>query len=99
MKWLYTEFELPLIPVPTVVRLGAQPFGGAASYKLAAYANGDFAGLNVVTTITPNMKLNFTYVQVEEQLTGCRRRSRTLTAAWYAGGQLRRYQLRPASRR
>ena len=47
MKWLYTEFEVPLIPVPTVVRLGAQPFGGAATYKLAAYANGDFAGVNV----------------------------------------------------
>jgi hypothetical protein len=53
-------------PVPTVVRIGAQPFGAAASYKLAAYATGDYAGLNVVTTITPNVKLNFTYVQVEE---------------------------------
>ena len=71
VKWLYTEFEMPLIPVPTVVRLGAQPFGSAANYKLAAYATGDFAGVNVVSTITPNVKLNFTYVQVEEQLTGC----------------------------
>jgi hypothetical protein len=70
LKWLYTEFELPLIPVPTVVRIGAQPFGGAASYKLAAYANGDYAGLNMVTTITPNVKLNFTYVQAEEALVG-----------------------------
>ena len=72
LKWLYTEFEVPLIPVPTVVRIGAQPFGGAASYKLAAYATGDFAGLNVVTTITPNVKINFTYVQVEEALSGSR---------------------------
>ena len=71
IKWLYTEFEVPLIPVPTVVRLGAQPFGGAANYKLAMYATGDFAGLNVVSTITPNVKLNFTYVQVEEMLSGC----------------------------
>jgi hypothetical protein len=70
LKWLYTEFELPLIPIPTVVRIGAQPFGGAASYKLAAYANGDYAGLNMVTTITPNVKLNFTYVQAEEALVG-----------------------------
>jgi len=70
LKWLYTEFELPLIPVPTVVRVGAQPFGGAASYKLAAYANGDYAGLNMVTTITPNVKVNFTYVQAEEALVG-----------------------------
>src|SRR6185295_11654488 len=66
IKWLYTEFEVPLIPVPTVVRLGAQPFGGAASYKLAAYANGDYAGVNIVSTITPNVKVNFTYVQAEE---------------------------------
>ena len=35
VKWLYTEFELPLIPVPTVARIGAQPFGAAANYKLA----------------------------------------------------------------
>ena len=72
LKWLYTEFELPLIPVPTVVRIGAQPFGAAASYKLAAYATGDYPGLNLVSTITPNVKINFTYVQVEEQLSGCR---------------------------
>jgi hypothetical protein len=72
LKWLYTEFEVPLIPVPTVVRLGAQPFGAAAAYKLATYATGDFPGVNVVSTITPNVKLNFTYVQVEEQLSGCR---------------------------
>jgi len=71
VKWLYTEFELPLIPVPTVVRLGAQPFGSAANYKLAAYATGDFPGVNIVSTITPNVKINFTYVQVEEALTGC----------------------------
>src|SRR6185369_6003704 len=70
LKWLYTEFELPLIPVPTVVRIGAQPFGAAASYKLAAYATGDYAGLNLVTTITPNVKINFTYAQLEEALVG-----------------------------
>ena len=49
LKWLYTEFEVPFIPVPTVARVGAQPFGSAATYKLAAYANGDFAGVNVVS--------------------------------------------------
>jgi hypothetical protein len=72
LKWLYTEFEVPLIPVPTVVRIGAQPFGAAAAYKLGVYATGDFPGVNVVSTITPNVKLNFTYVQVEEMLSGCR---------------------------
>jgi hypothetical protein len=69
IKWLYTEFEMPLIPVPTVVRLGAQPFGAAANYKIA-YATGDFAGVNVVSTLTPNVKLLGTYVQVEEGLVG-----------------------------
>ena len=70
IKWLYTEFEVPLIPVPTVMRLGGQPFGAAANYKLATYANGDFGGVNVVSTLTPNVKLLFTYVGVEELLTG-----------------------------
>lgn len=68
VKWLYTEFPLPLIPVPTVVRLGAQPW--AATYKLAVLANGDFAGVNLTSTITPNVKLNFAYAQVEEALAG-----------------------------
>ena len=27
VKWLYTEFAVPLHSVPTTVRLGAQPFG------------------------------------------------------------------------
>jgi len=71
IKWLYTEFEVPLLPVPTVVRLGAQPFGSASNYKLATYANGDFAGVNIVSTITPNVKIVWTYVQVEEGITGC----------------------------
>ncbi len=70
IKWLYTEFELPFIPVPTVVRLGAQPFGSAASYKLATYANGDFAGVNVVSTVTPNVKAVASFVSVEENMFG-----------------------------
>src|SRR5262249_49862668 len=70
IKWLYTEFELPYIPVPTVMRLGAQPFGAAATYKLATYANGDFGGVNVVSTITPNIKLLATFVSVQEDLVG-----------------------------
>src|SRR5262249_17672811 len=70
IKWLYTEFEVPYIPYPTVARIGAQPFGAAASYKLAAYANGDFAGVNLQTTFTPNVKMVATYVAVEEMLTG-----------------------------
>jgi len=69
IKWLYTEFPMFLIP-DTTVRLGAQPFGSAATYKLAAYANGDFAGVNWVTRFGPAAALNLTYVQVEEELTG-----------------------------
>ena len=70
IKWLYTEFEAPLIPWPTVIRLGLQPDGTAASYKLATYFNGDFSGVNVVSTLTPNVKLVWTYVAVEEALVG-----------------------------
>jgi len=69
-KWLYVEFPAPLIPAPTIVRLGAQPFATAASYKLATYANGDFAGLNLYSTITPTLKFQATYVAVEENLVG-----------------------------
>ena len=72
VKWLYTEFPLPLIPLNTVVRLGAQPFGTAANYKLAVYANGDFPGVNLVMDLAPGAKLNLTYVAVEEGLTGKR---------------------------
>src|SRR5215475_1147330 len=61
LKWLYTEFPLP-IPLPNTVRLGAQPFGTLATDKLALYANGDFPGVALT--------LNITYVQVEESLTG-----------------------------
>jgi hypothetical protein len=69
IKWLYTEFPMFLVP-DTTVRLGAQPFGTAATYKLAAYANGDFPGVNWVTRFGPAAALNLTYVQVEEALTG-----------------------------
>jgi len=70
IKWLYVEFPVPLIPIPTTARLGAQPWGAAATYKVAAYANGDFAGVNVVSQVTPNVKILGTYVQVDESLVG-----------------------------
>ncbi len=68
VKWLYVEYDVPLIPFPTRMRIGAQPF--ATTYKLATLATGDFAGVNLVTTWAPNVKSNFTYVQIEEELTG-----------------------------
>ena len=70
VKWMYIEFPAPLIPLPTIVRIGAQPFATAASYKLATYANGDFPGVNLYTTITPGLKVQGTYVAVEENLVG-----------------------------
>src|SRR5881296_63127 len=72
IKWLYTEFPLPLVPLNSVIRLGAQPFGTAATYKLATYANGDFPGVNLVVDLAPGAKLNLTYVAVDESLTGKR---------------------------
>jgi hypothetical protein len=70
VKWLYTEFPMPLVPFATIVRLGAQPFATAASYKLAAYANGDFAGVNLYTTFSPTFKLQLTYAQLDSDITG-----------------------------
>ena len=70
-KWLYTEFQVPMMPFPTIVRVGAQPF--ATQYKLAALANGDFAGVNIDMNFTPNVRSHFTYVALEENLTGSRR--------------------------
>lgn len=70
VKWLYVEFPVPFIPVPTTARLGAQPFGSAATYKIGTYATGDFGGANVALQLTPNVKLIGTYVAVEEALVG-----------------------------
>lgn len=68
VKWAYTEFRMPIIPVPTVFRIGAQPW--QAQYKLAALANGDFAGVHVTNQWAPMFKTNFTYAQIEESSTG-----------------------------
>jgi len=80
IKWIYTEFPLtgkdsllPFIPVETVARAGGQPWGSLASYKLAPYANGDFAGVSAVTTIMPQLKTNLTWAIVEDELAGANR--------------------------
>jgi hypothetical protein len=76
VKWIYTEFDLtgkdslmPFIPVLTVARLGGQPFGTIANYKVY-YANGDFAGGDFYTTFTPDIKNHVAFVLVEDQLAG-----------------------------
>jgi hypothetical protein len=70
IKWLYVEFPVPLIPVPTTVRLGAQPFGAASTYKACVYTCSDFPGVNITSQFTPNVKFLATYIQMEENLTG-----------------------------
>ncbi len=71
LKWLYVEFPLPwLEAAPTTVRLGAQPW--AATYKLAVLATGDFGGVHLTSTLSPAVKLNLTYAQVEESSSGSR---------------------------
>src|SRR6266850_210586 len=76
IKWIYTEFDLtgkdslmPFIPFLTVARLGGQPFGTIANYKVY-YANGDFAGLDMYSTFTPDIKNHLAFVVVEDQLAG-----------------------------
>src|SRR5436309_12945036 len=80
IKWIYTEFPLtgkdsllPFIPVETIARAGGQPFDTLAQYKLAQYANGDFAGVSAVTTFAPNIKTNVAYVMEEDELAGANR--------------------------
>src|SRR5213594_1474130 len=81
IKWIYTEFDLtgkdsllPFIPILTVARAGGQPFGTIANYKVY-YANGDFAGLDLYSTFTPDIKNHLAYVIVEDQLAGGNRSS------------------------
>jgi hypothetical protein len=70
LKWAYTEFQIPLLPVPTVMRFGAQP--AAVMYKPAILMQGDFAGAHITSTLAPFLKLNLTYNQMEEESTGAR---------------------------
>src|SRR5437588_12582110 len=76
VKWIYTEFDLtgkdsllPFIPFLTVARAGGQPFATIANYKVY-YANGDFAGLDLYSTFTPDIKNHLAFVVVEDQLAG-----------------------------
>src|SRR2546425_1757090 len=91
VKWIYTEFPLtgkdsllPFIPVETMARAGGQPFGTLAQYKLAQYANGDFAGGSAIKTVAPNIKTNLAWVILEDQVGGANRGVLTVPVA--AGG-------------
>ncbi len=83
VKWIYTEFDLtgkdsllPFIPFLTVARAGGQPFATIANYKVY-YANGDFAGLDLYSTFTPDIKNHLAFVVVEDQLAGGNRSTAT----------------------
>jgi len=67
-KWLFAEFDMPLMPFATRVRVGAQPY--SVTYKICALACSDFAGLNLSTTWSSNVKSHITFAQIEEELTG-----------------------------
>jgi hypothetical protein len=67
-KWLFAEFDMPLTPFATRVRVGAQPY--AVTYKICALACSDFAGVDLTTTWSPNIKSHITFAQIEEELTG-----------------------------
>ena len=76
VKWIYTEFDLtgkdsllPFIPVLTIARVGGQPFGTIANYKIY-YANGDFAGVDLYSALTPDIRNHFAWADVEDQLAG-----------------------------
>ncbi len=73
-KWLYVETPvtgpgslLPFIPVTTIARMGGQPFRGH-DYKFGILASGDFPGVTLETTWTPNIRSTLTYVQIGEAL-------------------------------
>lgn len=73
-KWLYLEAPvtgpgslLPFIPVASIMRAGGQPFRGH-DYKFGILASGDFPGVALETTWTPNVRSTVTFVQIGEAL-------------------------------
>jgi hypothetical protein len=68
VKWAYTEFDVPLVPFKSRLRLGAQPW--TVMYKPSTFATGDFAGVHLVSDLTPMVRANLTFAQIEESSTG-----------------------------
>lgn len=73
-KWLYLEAPitgpgslLPFIPVTTIARMGGQPFRGH-DYKFGILASGDFPGVALETSWTPNVRSTVSFVQIGEAL-------------------------------
>ena len=70
IKNLYVEFPAPWIPFPTVMRLGAQPT--QVTMKPSVLFTTDYPGVWLSSTLAPWLKLNLTYAQLEERVTGMR---------------------------
>jgi hypothetical protein len=73
-KWLYVETPvtgpgslLPFIPVPSIIRAGAQPARGHA-YKNGILFSGDFPGVTLETMWAPNLRSTVTFAQMREQV-------------------------------
>jgi hypothetical protein len=69
VKNLYVEFPMP-IAIPWTMRLGGQPF--QVTMKPGVLATTDYGGAWSSIELAPFAKLNFTYAQAEEQVTGMR---------------------------
>lgn len=73
-KWLYLEVPLtgpgsilPMIPVASTLRGGAQPASGH-EYKFGLLLGGDIPGFTVRTTWGPTVRSTLTYVQIGERV-------------------------------
>ena len=69
VKWLYVEFPMPLVPVPTIMRLGGQTCANY-TYKLAILSFTDCPGVALETTWTPAVKTNLAFMQFDEMGVG-----------------------------
>jgi hypothetical protein len=68
IKWMYVEFPVPLIPVPTTLRLGGQPAN--FMYKPGILLSTDMPGVSLTTTWTPAVTTRIDFWQVDEQSVG-----------------------------
>ncbi len=69
VKWLYVEFPMPLVPVPTTMRLGGQTCANY-TYKLAILFFTDCPGVALESTWTPAVKTNFAFFKLDERGVG-----------------------------
>lgn len=75
IKWMYVEAPatgpgslLPFVPIPGIIRMGGQPY--ALGLKPSILADSDFGGWTYIGTISPTLKFQLTYAQLEERSSG-----------------------------